>query len=514
MSEEATVPLSEDVREAIAFVGETLGPFYLQDPVKGDAGPAFAAMAAIDVAQAAVEWPFVDEAEARCDLDLMRSGLAEGIDADGLVWEYRRLFIGPAPKPAPPWGSVYTDRECVVFGATTLELRAWMRSHGIARQTDDKTPEDHMGLMLVLMAWIARNQPQDPGEFLRLHLLTWSSHFLDQLIEAAGQPFYEGLARLTKASLEGIQAELGWTSSTRGSTARIACMISGFDTALGEITLVLFTTLAPSGVVAFICMGLPVLGRGASVVLRQRLNVFLGLPSWLPWWVSSPRPPTWAAPLTRCTCSWVGRSPLSTEVFCAVVFLALAGLYWLYNFVEHPKPQLQRAWLVLAMLAGAVFVAAVGCAYAADTIVSWHTVYVPLNLMLNALVGGPILAIAGLRAAGYEPVEGRMGRVLTMVAAAALAVNVVTFGVQGADLASIENSYLTAAELVPSYGLMVCAFGVLGMAGIGLDAVELWPRRVRLSVGRAAGAAVLVLAGIFVMRFAFYMMHMTVGLGV
>ena len=104
---------------------------------------------------------------------------------------------------------MYTDRECVVFGATTLELRAWMRSHGIARQTDDKTPEDHMGLMLVLMAWIARNQPQDLGEFLRLHLLTWSSHFLDQLIEAAGQPFYEGLARLTKASLEGIQAKLG-----------------------------------------------------------------------------------------------------------------------------------------------------------------------------------------------------------------------------------------------------------------------------------------------------------------
>ena len=62
-----------------------------------------------------------------------------------------------------------------------------------------------MGLMLVLMAWIARNQPQDLGEFLRLHLLTWSSHFLDQLVEAADHPFYEGLARLAKASLEGIQ---------------------------------------------------------------------------------------------------------------------------------------------------------------------------------------------------------------------------------------------------------------------------------------------------------------------
>ena len=194
--------------EAIAFVGETLAPFFLQDPRTGTADASFDAVAALNAQEAASAWPFADAEEAQRAFALMVDGLAKGRD-DDLVWEYRRLFIGPAPKPAPPWGSVYTDRECVVFGATTLELRAWMRSHGIARQTDDKTPEDHMGLMLVLMAWIARNQPQDLGEFLRLHLLTWSSHFLDQLIEAAGQPFYEGLARLTKASLEGIQAELG-----------------------------------------------------------------------------------------------------------------------------------------------------------------------------------------------------------------------------------------------------------------------------------------------------------------
>ena len=208
MSEEATVPLSEDVREAIAFVGETLGPFFLQDPVKGDAGPAFEAMAALDAEAAASEWPFADEGEARADLGLMAAGLAAGTDDDGLVWEYRRLFVGPAPKPAPPWGSVYTDRECVVFGASTLELRRWMRERGIARQTDDKDPEDHIGLMLALMAWLARERPADLDEYLRKHLLTWSSHFLDELAEAAAHPFYEGLARLTKASLEGIQDEL------------------------------------------------------------------------------------------------------------------------------------------------------------------------------------------------------------------------------------------------------------------------------------------------------------------
>ena len=205
MSEQAAAPISQDALEGIAFVGETLGPFFLQDPVKGDAGPAFAALAALDAAQAAVEWPFVVEDEARADLELMTSGLAKGVEDDDLVWEYRRLFIGPAPKPAPPWGSVYTDRECVVFGATTLELRAWMRAHGVQRASDERTPEDHIGLMLGLMAYLARTQPDDLDEFLRLHLLPWSSHLLSALEEAAEHPFYEGLALLANSSLEGIR---------------------------------------------------------------------------------------------------------------------------------------------------------------------------------------------------------------------------------------------------------------------------------------------------------------------
>lgn len=191
--------------EAVSFVGETLAPFFLQDPRTGTAGAAFQAVAQLRAQEAADAWPFADGAEARHALSLMVNGLADGIDADDLVWEYRRLFVGPAPKPAPPWGSVYTDRECVVFGEGTLELRAWMRAHGVRRTTDERTPEDHIGLMLALMSYLARNQPDDLDEFLQIHLLTWSSHFLDQLVEAADHPFYEGLARLAKASLEGIR---------------------------------------------------------------------------------------------------------------------------------------------------------------------------------------------------------------------------------------------------------------------------------------------------------------------
>lgn len=203
------IEMTDDLIESIAFVGETLGPFYLQDPKTGDAGPAYQALAAIDVDVAAEEWPFVEDAEAQADLSLMKQGLVCGHEDDAVVWEYRRLLVGPATKPAPPWGSVYTDRECVVFGESTLALRQWMREKGIARLDDDKTPEDHIGLLLLLMAWIARYRPELLDDYLRLHVLTWSSHFLSQFAEAAEQPFFEGLACLTKESLEGIRVARG-----------------------------------------------------------------------------------------------------------------------------------------------------------------------------------------------------------------------------------------------------------------------------------------------------------------
>lgn len=237
----------EAVMDQVAFLGETLGPLFLKDPGREGAAvsAALAAFAALDVRAAAQEWPFaqgtqgvwdaqgargvqaaqgardvqgardargaqdvqgVSEVEAA--LELMRFGALAGAD-DALVWEYRRLFVGPAAKAAPPWGSVYTDRECVVFGESTLELRAWMRAHGIRRIGGEADPEDHIGLMLLLMAWIADNRPELLDEYLQLHLLTWADHFLEGVVKSAKHAFYEGLARLSRASLEGLRLARG-----------------------------------------------------------------------------------------------------------------------------------------------------------------------------------------------------------------------------------------------------------------------------------------------------------------
>lgn len=194
---------------AVAFIGASLAPFFLNDPRTGDAADAFAALAELDAEAAAAEWPFVEEAEARASLAAMVRGLAAGADNEELVWEYRRLFVGPGHLPAPPWGSVYTDRECVVFGEATLALRAWMRRIGVARTTDERTPEDHIGLMLALLAYLAEERPELTDEYLRDHLLTWAPHYLEALEEAADHPFYQGLAALTRSTLLGLQEERG-----------------------------------------------------------------------------------------------------------------------------------------------------------------------------------------------------------------------------------------------------------------------------------------------------------------
>ncbi len=193
--------------EQVAFIGDVLAPFFLQDPLTGTAGPSFAVMAALDPEDAAAEWPFVEAHIAVEPLALMVAGAAD--TAENLATDYRQLFIGPAHKAAPPWGSVYTDKDCVLFGESTLELRHWMRMHGLVAPEGTRTPEDHIGLLLALMAQLAQTMPDELDGFLGAHVLTWSGHFLQIMAREAQHSFYQGLAQLTDASLAGIQAARG-----------------------------------------------------------------------------------------------------------------------------------------------------------------------------------------------------------------------------------------------------------------------------------------------------------------
>lgn len=302
-------------------------------------------------------------------------------------------------------------------------------------------------------------------------------------------------------------------------------MTTAFATAFGEVTLVLFTTLAPSGAVAYLLMSLPIVKGGIADGAHRRIDKALAIPlivSLAGLVASATHLGNPANALYVFT--GVGRSPLSNEVFCAVLFLAFAGVYWLYSFAVKPNRTLQRVLAACACAGAAVCVTAIALAYSARTIVSWNTVYAPLSLWTNALLGGPLLAIVGLRAARWKSRGNRYGRVMLALAAAAFAACVAIYALQGVSLPGIENALGAVSDKVPHYFFLVAIFAVLAAAGITIDAFFLFGKgkgevvamaaddEMTISIPRASLAAGLALAGIFVMRFAFYMMHMTVGI--
>ena len=290
--------------------------------------------------------------------------------------------------------------------------------------------------------------------------------------------------------------------------------MTGFPTAFSEITLVLFTTLAPSGALAYVLANLPIAFGRATDEEREHLD----RSSWLLLAVTMVGLVASATHLGNPSNALyvftaVGKSPLSTEVFCAVVFLALAGVYWLYSFAERPRRRLQRAAVIATNVAALAFVAATAFAYNVGTVPTWSHPLVPISLFANALMGGPVLACLGFAAARFELGRAPWGGRLLGLSAAALAANLAVYAVMAVQLAPVSNELASVPELVPNYAAFIAAFAVLAAAGLFVGFRGLRARG-RSLVVRMACASALVLAGLFVMRFTFYMSHLTIGLGI
>lgn len=191
--------------EAISFTGRMLGALFYFSP---DSSNLSALLESLQQPEWMGEWPCGLAEQVKPAALLMIEGLQSAGD-ETLQQAHQRLFIGPNSLPAPPWGSVYLDRESVIFGDSTLALRAWQRSLGIETQQEYVEPEDHVGLLLMLAAWLAESQPEQVNVLLADHLLPWSGRFLALMKEGAQHPFYLGLALLTEATLADWQKRLG-----------------------------------------------------------------------------------------------------------------------------------------------------------------------------------------------------------------------------------------------------------------------------------------------------------------
>ncbi len=287
------------------------------------------------------------------------------------------------------------------------------------------------------------------------------------------------------------------------------------ETALSEITLVLFTTLGPAGAVAYGLMTLPLIVKGQEMetASRVRLDRFLCIPivvAMVGLVASATHLGNPANALYVIT--GFGRSPLSNEVVWGVVFLGAAGVFWLSAFSEgKPRVMLRRIIAAIISVFGLVFTGAIALAYDAGTILTWNSLFTPVTIWLGAFAGGALLALCGFRFAGFFTEGHRLGFGYLILAALAFLGALTAYLLWNAALPELQNALTSAADLAPAFGLMTGLFGILGAAGwlLALKAVA-WKGEAPLWI--PVTSAGLMLAGIFLMRFQFYLIHMTVGL--
>ena len=283
-------------------------------------------------------------------------------------------------------------------------------------------------------------------------------------------------------------------------------MTSGFD----AFSLGLFTSLAPAGVVAFLALALVRLwsrDRTASV----RIDRMIALPFsvvLIGFIASATHLGTPANALH--VFSGVGRSPLSNEVLSAVAFLFLVGSYWMMAFKERFPDAVAKPWLALACLAGIALIACTSMAYNVDTVPTWDTAFTPANLVLAALLAGPVLGLLFLELAQVRP--RALERALVVLAALALVAGTVVLALHQESLSAIANNEFAASTLAPSYPAVIGAHlivGAIALAIAGLSMKRVQSRRTTLAL--RATASLLALAAVFVTRIVFYHLHMTVG---
>jgi TorA maturation chaperone TorD len=130
---------------------------------------------------------------------------------DRLLWDYTRLFIGPARLPAPPFESVYRSADRLLFQMETAQVRQAYREYGLSSAKAGNEPDDHIGLELQFLCETCRYAAeagaagdltglervlQDQERFLDEHLLQWAGDFAADVAANAQAGFYRAMAHL------------------------------------------------------------------------------------------------------------------------------------------------------------------------------------------------------------------------------------------------------------------------------------------------------------------------------
>ena len=161
------------------------------------------------------------------------------------------------------------------------------------------------------------------------------------------------------------------------------------ETALAEMPLALFSTLAPMGAGAFAALAAVFTLADPDEAQTRRIDRATALPLALMLAGFGAATLHLASPGRALgVLAGVGSSPLSDEVAAGAAFALLAAVCWVWALSGRMSQGTRHVLVCVLAVGGLVFAAAIGTAYLMDTIPSWNTPAVPVSLVGFALAGG------------------------------------------------------------------------------------------------------------------------------
>lgn len=135
-------------------------------------------------------------------------------DAQELLVDYTRIFLGPIDAPARPYGSVWLEARQGLMQDSTMALLDLYADGGFEMDESFRDLPDHVAAeleflyqMLFRRAEAIRKGDADEGEtysrlhrrLLEEHLGRWAEPFTQAIEEGAQSAFYRELARTTRS---------------------------------------------------------------------------------------------------------------------------------------------------------------------------------------------------------------------------------------------------------------------------------------------------------------------------
>ena len=150
------------------------------------------------------------------------SGAKEG-EQLAMAREYTRLFINAFPHViVPPYGSIYLEKDGLVYSKTKLELLRFYQQIGFKLKEDIKDLPDHIAHELEFMGILAGDESKASGnekirleeiqmDFLSRFILPWVPTFCEKVAQHSRYTFYHHLGNLTKEFINFEKNYLGVT---------------------------------------------------------------------------------------------------------------------------------------------------------------------------------------------------------------------------------------------------------------------------------------------------------------